>query len=269
MEPLSLIMGGASLLGSIFSSDTSAKNTQAQIQAQQQMQQQSQAFNAEEAAKTRDWQTQMSNTAYQRSRQDMEKAGLNPILAAGAGGSSTPSGATASTGTPTVPTPQNKHPLEGIGNAVGKMIDSQISMKTMEKMTEEIANLKETQALTAASTAVRKEEVGKVAQETRTEKEETLRRSQLNAVLGLSMPGHRVDAKTAEAIERMPDWLFNALSQSSFGGRKVSDTIKPVSDLVSSAASVKRLMPSRSTSERTDSRTGDSTFTERWDNLWR
>lgn len=55
------------------------------------------AYNAQEAEKSRQFQAQMSNTAYQRAVEDLKKAGLNPILAAGVA-SSTPVGATASAG---------------------------------------------------------------------------------------------------------------------------------------------------------------------------
>ena len=49
-------------------------------------------FNSTEAMKNREWQEHMSNTAYQRTIEDMKKAGLNPILAFQNGSASTPGG---------------------------------------------------------------------------------------------------------------------------------------------------------------------------------
>lgn len=57
---------------------------------------QAQAYNAAEAAKNRDWQERLSNSAHQREVADLKKAGLNPVLSSNLAGASTGSGASAS-----------------------------------------------------------------------------------------------------------------------------------------------------------------------------
>ena len=58
-------------------------------------------YNADEAAKNRSWQEFMSSSAHQREIEDLQKAGLNPVLSVlGGNGASTTSGATASSQAP-------------------------------------------------------------------------------------------------------------------------------------------------------------------------
>lgn len=91
------ILGGSGLGGYI--SGTSAAHTQYKYQKKlmakqaaynQALQDDSQEFNSAEAQKTRDYETEMSNSAYQRQKADLLAAGYNPLLAINSGGASTP-----------------------------------------------------------------------------------------------------------------------------------------------------------------------------------
>lgn len=86
-----------SMLDSWLRSQSGYSLTNAEIAANE--------FTANEAQKQRDWEQEMSNTAYQRQVADMRAAGVNPALAmnSGSNGASTPSGSSATSVSPAQP----------------------------------------------------------------------------------------------------------------------------------------------------------------------
>lgn len=181
-----------------------------------------------------DFQREMRSTAYQTASNDMKAAGLNPMMMFGSGAAaSTPSGAIA---------PMTSG-WQGAGQAAKDAISTALGAKiqdaTVDKMTEEIANLKVMQNkiqaeadLANSGVAVRNQQSANVAADT-------------------ALKGAALHVATNEALKADNQKEFRAtpagklLDQTGMTGKNISDTLSPVSELVSSAVGARRLFSDR------------------------
>lgn len=137
-------VGTYSLLGKLGGFDAAAQNRQDLLNSYM-----SNAFNSAEAAKNRNWQEYMSNTANQRAAADYAALGFSPLALLGGGNSaSTPSGATASGGKASA---HNSESGSVLGN-IFKLIASIVVANTAANAQMTAANTSANAKIAAANT---------------------------------------------------------------------------------------------------------------------
>lgn len=215
MDPFGLMLG----LGGIGANFFGQSQTN-QMQAQMMQQQQS-------------FQERMSSTAYQRASADMQAAGLNPMMMFSSGSAaSTPAGAS--------PSPNVKSGLDAdaMQKAISTAVQSRVANATIDNLVEQNAKIK-------AEAATERTRPAFVIAQTSTEREKPHNIATDTALKQWEIPIIRNRAVTSQNEESMNATARRILDVGAYGGKKVSDTISPVGEVLHSAKNARATFSDR------------------------
>lgn len=159
----SLVTGGVQLLGGLYQQHQQRK----------------------EAGKQREWSANMAGSAYQRAVIDMKAAGLNPALAYGQGGASTPSGAMAQVD-------------DVVGPAVSSVLQAKRLSQELKLMKQQTAGQLQQNRLASASTDRERAMIKQIMQNTAESSARTTAQEVNTELQRLLVPG----ATNAANVER-------------------------------------------------------------------
>lgn len=234
MDPITggLIAAGGSLLGNIFNTTQNNANAQA-------MQGQAENYNTQMVQQQQNYETQMSNTAYQRATADMKAAGLNPMMMFGSGGpSSTPS-----ISAPTIAPAQKSSAFGAVAPAIQGAISTALNLRTanatVDNLVQENANLKTKNELDKANII----KTGADAAASVASRGETQARTQLINENTVKAMNDAVHATNEREFRETP--AGKLLDQAGMTGRNVSDVVSPIGSIVSSAKNAQTMFSDR------------------------
>jgi hypothetical protein len=193
--------------------------------------------------------TQMSNTSYQRSSQDMMAAGLNPMMMFGGGtGASTPSVQNQNVGAAA---------LSGMQGAVSTSVAMKTANATIDNLVAQNAKIKADTITAGVDAKLRAAQIA-------TEKRRPLQIDQsvyTDAARGVNLiadtdlkqsslvPLNNAVLTAKNQMDMNPE-MRKLLDQGGFAGKRVDDLLSPVSTLVSGARGVVNLVADHKTRKR-------------------